>query len=167
MRRAATLLLALSMAGLQAASVGAAEVTPSTQAAIGRVAAAASDHLSAKENIEFNYIFSGGGTPLSNGVFFPGTTICDANGCTELTPVPEIKKGTDITYVNLDEGTVSNAHRIVCKIRTKRGRPKCFSEQLDSTGEQTLLVTSHLKPGKYGYFCSIHAGMEGTFQVIK
>lgn len=143
-------------------------MTPSEHAAIGQVAAAASDFLtSAEAAAEFSYIFSGGGTPLTNGVFFPGTATCNTSGCTYLTPVPQIKKGTDITYVNLDEGTVSNSHRIVCKKRTKRGRPVCFSEQLDSPGEQSKMVTTKLKPGIYGYFCSVHAGMEGAFEIIK
>lgn len=117
--------------------------------------------------VEFSYIFAGGGTPLTNGVFFPGTATCSGGECTAVGAIPQIKKGTDITFANMDEGTVSNAHRIVCLGRTKTGRPKCVSEQLDSPGETSLMVTSKLRPGLYPYLCSVHFGMYGIFEVVK
>ncbi|MFP5298492.1 MAG: plastocyanin/azurin family copper-binding protein [Actinomycetota bacterium] len=169
MRRKATLLLALLVLGLTAGSGGATELTPSEQAAIDRVAASAAEFQASLPGnaAEFNHIFAGGGTPVSNALFFPGTATCTSSGCTYLTPVPQVRKGTDIVFVNLDEGAVANSHRIVCKKRDKKGRPKCFSEQLDSPGEQSRMITTNMKPGIYGYFCSTHAGMEGAFEIIK
>jgi hypothetical protein len=117
---------------------------------------------------EFSTIFAGGGSPYTNGIFFPGTAICgDDETCTPIGVIPQITKGTDITFTNLDEGAVANAHRIVCLDKTKKGRPKCVSDQLDSPGDSTVMSTSRLKPAEYYYYCSVHTGMYGVFEVIK
>lgn len=172
MRRYATLLTALVLAGSLAGPVGAAGVTPDMQAATEKVAAAAASYLEAlpkeDKSVEFTYLFAGGGTPLTNGIFFPGTTTCSNGDCTHYGPIPQVPRGTDITFVNLDEGSVSNSHRIVCLDRTKRGKPKCFSEQLDSPGESTRMITSRLKkPKVYTYLCTTHFGMYGAFEIVK
>jgi hypothetical protein len=170
-RRTATFLIALVLsAGVIPA--GATEVTPEIEAAMQRAEMAAQDFLSKEIKtpdgmVEFNYIFAGGGTPLSNGVFFPGTATC-ANGKCEAVGDPiEIKKGTNITFVNLDESLVSNSHRIVCMDHYRSGRPKCFSKDLTSPGDMDEMLTFKLKPGTYFYQCSVHFPMFGAFRVIK
>jgi hypothetical protein len=109
-----------------------------------------------------NFVFAGGGTPLTNGIFFPGTTICDASSCTgEPLQVP---KGEDVTFVNLDVSTATNAHQIVSQKR-KRGRP-IFASDVNEGPDQSLVITSHLKPGIYKYFCSYHFGMYGQIEIV-
>lgn len=182
MRRYATLLTALILAGSLLPAASARESTPEIQEALKRVAAAAASYEEAllqdsttppapapaarRAAVPVDRIFAGGGTPVSNGVFFPGTALCSGNECDYVTPLPQVEKGNDITFVNLDEATVANAHRIVCKKRTKRGRPLCISKQLSSPGEQARMITSKLKPGVYDYFCSVHFGMDGAFEIV-
>jgi hypothetical protein len=108
-----------------------------------------------------NFIFAGGGTPVSNGIFFPGTTICDASGCTGA--ALRVPQGEDITFVNLDVSTVTNAHQIISQKR-KRGRP-LFASDVNSGPGQSLVITSHLKPGVYKYLCSFHFGMYGQIEI--
>jgi plastocyanin len=111
-----------------------------------------------------NFVFSGGGTPLSNGIFFPGTAVYD-DQTKEYTGVPySIEKGSDITFVNADEGTVANCHKMV-SFKRKRGRPLFSSKSLCKSGEQSLVVTSNLQPGIYDYYCTIHFGMYGLLEV--
>lgn len=133
-----------------------------TLVAIGLLLGALPAHGAATRPIAANnFIFAGGGTPVSNGVFFPGTTFCDADGCTgEPLQVP---RGDDITFVNLDTSTVTNAHQIVSKKR-KRGRP-LFMSEVSNGPDQTLLITSHLKPGVYRYLCSFHFAMYGQIEI--
>lgn len=109
-----------------------------------------------------NFIFAGAGTPLSNGFFFPGTTFCDASGCTGK-PLP-VPKGEDITFVNLDVSTLTNAHQIVSQ-KLKRGRP-LFMSEVNSGPDTSLVKTSHLKPGVYRYLCSFHFGMYGQIEIV-
>ncbi len=151
---------------------GAAEVPPEVYQAIQATSEAAQSYLSKEIKtpdgmVEFNYIFAGGGTPVSNGVFFPGTTTCANGKCEPVGDAIEIKKGTNITFVNLDESLVANSHRIVCMDAYRSGRPKCASENLDSTGDTDEMLTFKLKPGTYFYQCSVHFPMFGAFRVIK
>ena len=115
-------------------------------------------------------LFVGGGTPLSNGVFFPGTAIYngeDEDGEPSYTGVPyEIERGTDLELVNLDHGDVANAHQITSFAR-KRGRPLFQSKRLDRPGEKALVITSRLKPGIYDYYCPIHTAMYGLIEVTR
>jgi len=109
-------------------------------------------------------IFAGGGTNLTNGIFFPGTAIYDGSDYQGLPPM-QIAQGTDLDFVNLDVGAVANAHQIV-SFKQKRGVPVFKSERVDGPG-QTLVITSFLKPGVYPFFCSIHFGMYGRLQIVK
>lgn len=109
-----------------------------------------------------NFIFAGGGTPVSNGIFFPGTTFCDGAGCTG-TPLI-VPQGEDITFVNLDVSTVTNSHQIISQKR-KRGRP-LFSSEVNNGPDTSLVVTSHLKPGVYRYLCSFHFPMFGQIEIV-
>jgi hypothetical protein len=112
-----------------------------------------------------NIIIAAGGTNLSNGFFFPGTAICDNDGC-DGAPM-QIAKGTDVTFVNLDPAVVTNSHRIISLKKKKRtGRPLFASDTVDGP-DQTTMITSHLKPGVYPYFCSFHFGMYGQIEVTK
>lgn len=107
-------------------------------------------------------LFAGGGTNLTNGVFFPGTAIWDGTAYQGLPPL-QIAKGTDLTFVNLDAAAVTNGHQIV-SFKRKHGAPVFKSERVDGPG-QTLMITSHLKPGVYPFFCTIHFGMYGRLEV--
>ena len=109
-------------------------------------------------------LFAAGGTPLTNGIFFPGTALCVGADCQG---VPyEIGRGSNIRFYNLDPAVVANSHRIVSKRKNKRGRPLFQSETLGGPGT-TLMKTSHLEPGVYPYYCSVHFGMEGILEVTR
>jgi hypothetical protein len=108
-------------------------------------------------------LFAAGGTPLSNGIFFPGTSVC-ANGTCYGEPY-EVARGTDIRFYNLDSAVVANSHRIVSKdTKKKTGAPLFQSDTVDGPGS-ALVKTSHLKPGVYAYFCTVHFGMEGQLSI--
>ncbi|HWL65499.1 MAG TPA: plastocyanin/azurin family copper-binding protein [Actinomycetota bacterium] len=108
-------------------------------------------------------LFVGGGTALSNGVFFPGTVIYDGDQFQGLPPL-QLKKGTDLDFVNLDVSAVTNSHQIV-SFKRKRGNPVFSSESLDGPGT-TVVITSHLKPGVYPFFCTTHFGMYGRLEIV-
>ena len=109
-------------------------------------------------------LFAGGGTPLTNGIFFPGTAMCVGTDCQG---VPyQIARGTDIRFYNLDNATVANNHRIVSKQTSKRGRPTFQSDTIGGPAS-TLMKTSHLKPGIYPFYCSVHFGMEGILEITE
>ena len=107
-------------------------------------------------------LFAAGGTPLTNGIFFPGTAVCAGTYCQG---VPyEVAQGSDIRFYNLDPAVVANNHRVVSKRLNKRGRPLFQSETIGGPAS-TLMKTSHLKPGEYPYYCSVHFGMEGIIEI--
>lgn len=109
-------------------------------------------------------IFVGGGTLLSNGIFFPGTA-----GYYEgqyYGPPYQMAKGSDIELTNLDEGSIANGHQMR-SFKQKRGRPLFISPRLDSPGESAIVITSHLKPGIYDYFCTNHFGMFGRIEITR
>ena len=108
-------------------------------------------------------LFAGGGTNLSNGIFFPGTAIYDGEAYQGLPPL-QVTEGTDLDFVNLDVSAVTNGHQIV-SFKRKRGRPLIRSERVDGPG-QTTVITSHLKPGVYPFFCSVHFGMYGRLEIV-
>ena len=106
-----------------------------------------------------------GGTPVSNGVFLPGTAIYD--GQTYQGPPPvQIAQGQNFEFVNLDESALANGHKIQ-SFKKKRGRPLFRSELLLHPGERDVVVTSHLKPGTYVYYCTVHVGMFGRIEVAQ
>ena len=107
-------------------------------------------------------LFAAGGTPLTNGIFFPGTAACVGTDCQG---VPyQVAQGSDIRFYNLDTSVVANNHRIVSKRTNKRGRPLFQSETIGGPGS-TLMRTSHLKPGLYPYTCSVHFAMDGLLEI--
>ena len=111
-------------------------------------------------------VVAGGGTQLSNGVFFPGTALPRADGGFDgLEPV-QIQQGTDVEFVNLDEATLSNAHEMVSQKRRK-GRPMFSSGQLTRPGQTALVATSNLKPGVYPFYCTVHTGMWGRLEIVR
>lgn len=110
-------------------------------------------------------LFAAGGTPVSNGIFFPGTSLCANDTC--YGEPYEIARGTDIRFYNLDHAAVANSHRIVSKKSKKRSKAPLFqSDNVQGPGS-TLMKTSHLKPGVYEYFCTVHFGMQGALEVTK
>lgn len=115
-----------------------------------------------------NRIFAGGGTQLSNGVFFPGPAECDRKGCSLYAEGSEleIERGENILFSNLDVYESANAHSIVSIKNNKRGRP-LFSSPDVKGPEEVSVKTKHLKPGDYPFFCRTHYGMYGIFKVIK
>lgn len=112
-------------------------------------------------------VAAGGGTPVSNGVFFPGTAVANNNGGVDpVLPPIQLKRGTDLEFVNLDEATVSNGHKIV-SLKRRRGYPLFTSELLRRPGQTDVLYTSNLKRGIYPFYCSTHAGMWGQIKIVK
>jgi plastocyanin len=107
----------------------------------------------------------GGGTLLTNGVFFPGTAVYQSG---DYVGEPyQIQKGQDIELTNLDEADIANGHKMQSFKRTRRGRPLFQSPRLENPGESALVVTSHLKPGVYDFNCPIHYGMYGLIEVVE
>ena len=112
-------------------------------------------------------VVAGGGTPVSNGLFFPGTAIpAEGGGLTAVLPPVQIQQGTDVEFVNIDEATVSNSHTMV-SLKRRKGRPLFHSDQLTRPGQTSLVTTSNLKPGLYPFYCSVHAGMWGQLEVVR
>jgi plastocyanin len=119
---------------------------------------------SGAQGIPSQTIIVGGGTPLSNGIFFPGTAIYDGSGFVG-EPV-SISQGTDLEVVNLDEEVVANSHKLVSlKLNKRTKRPLFSSQMLRSPGDSSAVVTSHLKPGTYPFYCPVHSGMWGLLEV--
>lgn len=106
-------------------------------------------------------LFAAGGTPVSNGVFFPGTVIYDGYDFVG-EPMP-VQRGSNIRFVNLDPAAVTNSHKIR-SFKLRRGRPVFESKTVNGPGE-TLVITSHLKPGVYYYFCTTHTTMYGGIRI--
>lgn len=107
-------------------------------------------------------LFAGGGTPVSNGIFFPGTAAC--LGSCQGVPY-EVAQGSDIRFYNLDPAVVANNHRILSKRTNKNGRPLFISDTIGGPAS-TLMKTSHLRPGVYPYKCTVHDGMEGILEIV-
>ena len=114
-----------------------------------------------------NFVFAGGGTPLTNGIFFPGTTLCNGDDCTEVGPPLTIDQGDDVTFVNLDAGPVTNTHQIVSFAKRKRNRGPLFASEDVSGPGTTVVKMSHVKPGTYLYLCTVHFGMFGQIEVVE
>ena len=110
-------------------------------------------------------IFVGGGTPLTNGLFFPGTAIPREGGFDGPPPL-QVQQGTDVELINLDEATVANAHRLI-SFRRRGGRPLFASGMVSRPGDVSLVTTSNLKPGVYPYYCPIHNGMWGQIEIVR
>jgi plastocyanin len=111
-------------------------------------------------------VIAGGGTQLSNGVFFPGTALPRSDGGFDGMEPLQIQRGTDIEFVNLDEASLSNSHEMR-SLKRRKGRPLFSSEQLTRPGQTALVVTSNLKPGVYPYYCSVHTGMWGRIEIVR
>ena len=110
-------------------------------------------------------IIAGGGTQLTNGVFFPGTAFPRSDGGFDGSPPLQIPQGTDVEVINLDEATLANAHKVV-SLKRRKGRPVFTSDLLTSPGQTDIIVTSKLKPGIYPYYCSVHSTMWGQIEVV-
>lgn len=119
---------------------------------------------------EENVLFAGGGTNLTNGIFFPGAADCSADGCEPLLPPLQIARGSNIEFVNLDASFITNGHRIASFKRKmkgkKKGQPLFYSEQVDGPGT-AVVKTSRLKPGLYYYTCTTHSPMFGAIEVVE
>lgn len=124
--------------------------------------------LSSQSAAEPARLFAGGGTQLSSGVFFPGTAIANDDG--SLTGEPYVvPAGSDILLTNVDHFVVSGgAHGIKSFKKVKRAgrRVPLFASKLVAGPGEALMVTSHVKPGTYSFYCPIHPGMLGqlTFE---
>ncbi|MGH2755534.1 MAG: cupredoxin domain-containing protein [Actinomycetota bacterium] len=117
---------------------------------------------------ETDYVFAGGGTPLSNGAFFPGTAFCNSSGCTVVGEPVQVEKGTNFTFANVDAEVVANAHQILSiKRHRKTKRPLFMSDVLTTPGQTDLVITEKLKPGLYEYGCTVHFGMYGVIEIVK
>lgn len=108
-------------------------------------------------------LFVGGGTFVSNGVFFPGTAAYYEGEY--YGPPYQIARGTDIELTNVDQGDISNGHQMRSFKQRRNGRPLFVSARISQPGESTIVITSHLKPGIYPYFCTNHFGMLGRLEI--
>ena len=112
-------------------------------------------------------IVAGGGTPLTNGVFFPGTALPNDDGTiTAVLPPVEIPQGTDVEFTTLDEAAVGNGHKLV-SLKRRKGKPVFSSDVLSRPGSSSLVITSNLAPGIYPFYCTLHAGMWGQIEIVK
>lgn len=100
---------------------------------------------------------------MSNGVFSPGT-ILQVGGQSYGEPY-SVAQGSDVRFTNLDLEQAANSHCMVSIKRSKRTRTPLFASQCIKGPSDTLVVTSHLKPGVYEFFCPIHFGMLGALEV--
>jgi plastocyanin len=111
-------------------------------------------------------LFAGGGTLLSNGYFFPGTAV--SNNGEYLGPPLEVTQGSNVQFINLDHFAASGGgHKVASFKLVKRGgrRVPLFASKLVDGPGQDLMITSHVKPGVYAFFCPIHPGMLGQLEV--
>ena len=100
-------------------------------------------------------MFVGGGTFVSNGVFFPGTAVFDG---TDLQGLPlQVEKGQDIELTNLDYGDIANCHQLT-SFKRKGGRPVFNSKRLCAPGESAIVLMGRAKPGIYEAYCPVHTG---------
>ncbi|HVM33754.1 MAG TPA: hypothetical protein VM784_00210 [Actinomycetota bacterium] len=113
-------------------------------------------------------LFAGGGTNLTNGFFFPGTTFYDSEKkeFTLVGPPVQVEQGGSIEFVNLDTAAVTNSHRIRSVKLRKNGRPLFQTGLVDGPDTATLSI-KRVKPGSYIYLCTTHAGMFGTIEVTR
>jgi plastocyanin len=79
-------------------------------------------------------------------------------------PPVQIKQGTDLEFVNLDAAAVTNGHQIISYQR-KRGKPVFRSPRVEGPAT-AVIITSHLKPGVYPFFCATHFGMEAALEIV-
>lgn len=108
-------------------------------------------------------MFVGGGTFVSNGIFFPGTAV-EQEGA--LVGVPySIERGQDIELNNLDNGDIANCHSLRSFKRKLNGKPLFQSKRICAPGEKSLVLMSSVKPGTYEAFCPVHFGMYALIEV--
>lgn len=108
-------------------------------------------------------MFVGGGTPVSNGVFFPGTAVFDGESVQGL-PI-QVEAGQDIELTNLDLGDLANCHQLT-SFKRKRGRPVFNSKRLCAPGESAIVLMGRAKPGVYEAYCPVHTGMYALVEVL-
>lgn len=114
--------------------------------------------------VEPAQMFVGGGTFVSNGIFFPGTAVFDG---TDLQGLPlQVELGQDIELTNLDYGDIANCHQLT-SYKKKRGYPIFNSKRLCSPGESSIVLMARAKPGIYEAYCPVHTGMYALVEVIK
>lgn len=131
---------------------------------VGTMIVVTSAATAAESRAQDGVIVSAGGTQASNGVWLPGAAICENNACQGV-PV-RIEQGANIQFINPDPDTLANGHQIVSyKTRKKTGQALFKSELLNGP-DQTLMITSHLKPGIYPFTCSVHYKMDGLLEVV-
>lgn len=108
-------------------------------------------------------VYAAGGTSSGTGVFFPGTAIDDG---AQLSGIPHvIERGQDLELTNLDPGDASGCHRVVSLGSRRNGMPLFSSKLLCDPLESSVMKTSRLKPGTYGYICVVHVRMLGLIEI--
>ena len=60
---------------------------------------------------------------------------------------------TNLEFVNLDAAAVTNGHQII-SYKRRAGKPVFSSKLIEGPATATIL-TSHLKPGVYRFFCAL------------
>lgn len=109
-------------------------------------------------------MFVGGGTFVSNGIFFPGTGVYDGSSLQGM--AIQVESGQDIKLTNLDEGDVANCHQLT-SYKRRRGIPIFNSKRLCSPGESAVVLMARAKPGVYEAYCPIHTGMYAIVEVVE
>jgi hypothetical protein len=113
-------------------------------------------------------IFAAGTTPLTNGIFFPGTAFYDSakREFQTVGPPLTVPRGENVQFANLDVAAAANSHRIRSVKVKKSGKPLFQSK--DVAGPDVAVVkTKKLKPGTYYYLCTTHSGMFGVIEVTE
>ena len=134
-----------------------------TLAGVVTFAASPASNARADRDREPAPLYAGAGTPATVGAFFPGTAVYDGTGLKGSAYV--IERGQDLLLTNLDNRTVSNCHKVVSLEEGRRGRPLFSSETVCDPTAQSLVRTSRLRPGTYGYVCAVHSGMFGLVEI--
>lgn len=129
-------------------------------------------------------LFAGGGTNLSNGVFFPGTAVYDEDNDEFIVAGPplQVDRGKKVTFVNQDATALTNVHhvqsldfkKVKIKKKSKKGKTRkmvrwvpLFDSGPVAGPTAAEIDTSKVKPGLYYYRCLTHQGMFGALEVVE
>ena len=115
-------------------------------------------------DVEPAQMFVGGGTFVSNGLFFPGTAVYDGSSLQGL-PL-QVQRGQDIELTNIDNGDIANCHQLT-SFKRRRGIPIFNSKRLCAPGESAVVLMARAKPGIYQAYCPVHPSMFAQVEVVE
>jgi plastocyanin len=82
---------------------------------------------------------------------------------TFLNPDVTIDRGEQLSYLNLDPISAHNVTSV--KHRRRTGRPIFSSATIGVLRQTPVNGTAALRPGSYGFLCTLHVFMTGTLTV--